>query len=207
MIRFFGNYILTKLPDQEEHIFKNDFYWFIFNVDICEKEASESFGLGSFFDDISSLSTEVKGVDSFMTWLTLDHLSGVLLEVGKKNTELSVKEIKREFIFSQNHLLALLDFILKKIDYTGNASVEIVKTSCWMIPYGEMLNFKTSAPIPKWLDFKNEIEHLISIYEGKTSIEKFNIETFYWCFKIYCNALQYPQGGGFWSGQCSPEDC
>ena len=83
-IRFFGNYILTKLPYHEEHIFKNDFYWFVFNVDICEKEALESFGLGSFFDDISSLSIEVKGVDSFMTWLTLDHLSVGFIRSWKK---------------------------------------------------------------------------------------------------------------------------
>ena len=198
VIRFFSEHIFSSCPQDNFFEFKEDFYWSNWHEDLFDQN-NEFYtpGYRSLFDDILELK-RMKSIRHFMTWLTLDRFCSVLLEVGNMHVNPPSPNRKTEFIFSKSELLRIMNIILDKIDFTENTSVEIINTACWTTDPANLF-LLDDRPTFIWQDHTEKLNLLISIYEGKTSLDKFNINDFYWCFKIFCYNLNYNSpNSGFW---------
>ncbi|MBM3894670.1 hypothetical protein FJ366_03705 [Candidatus Dependentiae bacterium] len=185
LIHFFCSHILNQMPADQEFSFSHDYYRVIACMSICDDKYNKESMAGSLFDDVSTMKQML--TDPYCwTEKSISHFGVIFLEIGKNQIE-GPGNFADEFIFTKKIIQRLLRRLMKILSWPKNKEFKLTKTSGWFIPYNKMFYLdedSSDGNVMQQIDFKPAFEKIISIYEGKTPLEEFDVEMFYWLLKV-----------------------
>ena len=190
-VKFFVTHVLRQLDNDTKYFFKKGYYWQIFWDEVCLINNPLELCVGSPLEDFLSLKERFLEKNCICFGLDFDRMGAILLaiatgEIEKKESSLKdTPNTKEPFIFSKEELISITEYILDQAESFYSMDIEIIQWNCWILPKNSIFDLDTEPTVER-VDFHEKIILLNEIFEGKKSLNNFEIEDFFWTLKVYC---------------------